>query len=64
MWSLPIRENSKDGFVVVHSLGCPVLRYAATGFFGSTGSEIAISSGNFDFAFGRVEAQESGIIIA
>jgi hypothetical protein len=60
----PARQDAPDGFIVVHSLGCPVLRYAATGFFGNAGDEIAISTGDVSFAYGRMELQESGVIIA
>ena len=60
----PVRPDTSDGFVVVHSMGNPVLRYAAAGFFGGAGEEVAISTGDIEFAFGRIELQESGVIIA
>jgi hypothetical protein len=59
----PIEENSDNAFGVVHSCGCPALRYAAAGVFGGVSEEVVISTGNLEMAFGRVEAQVTGIII-
>lgn len=50
-------------FRVVHSWGCPPLRYAATGFFAALGEEVAISTGNFDMAFRRMKPHSSGVIV-
>ncbi|KAM7188253.1 hypothetical protein V8F20_010630 [Naviculisporaceae sp. PSN 640] len=49
---------------VVHSSGCPALRYAAAGFYGGVGEEVAIATDDINFALGRVEAQETGVVIA
>ncbi|KAM7219331.1 hypothetical protein V8F06_005230 [Rhypophila decipiens] len=49
---------------VVHSAGCPALRYAAAGFYGSVGEEVAIVTDDVGIARGRVEGLEAGIIIA
>ncbi|KAK0750204.1 hypothetical protein B0T18DRAFT_389666 [Schizothecium vesticola] len=58
-------EANMDATVgVVHSAGCPALRYAAAGFYGGAGEEIAIATDDIGFALGRVEGQDAGIIIA
>ncbi|KAI1075706.1 hypothetical protein F5B20DRAFT_559072 [Whalleya microplaca] len=58
------RPSDSNCFGIVHSSGCPALRYAAAGFYGASGEEVAIATNGISEAFGRVEAQESGIIIA
>ncbi|OIW22750.1 hypothetical protein CONLIGDRAFT_650193 [Coniochaeta ligniaria NRRL 30616] len=49
---------------LVHSAGCPVLRYAAAGFYGGAGEEVAIATDDLAVALGRVELIDSGILIA
>lgn len=56
--------NPGVAFGVVHSAGCPALRYAAAGFYGGAGEEVSIATDDIDVAFGRVELQETGVIIA
>jgi hypothetical protein len=53
-------------FGVVHSHGSPSLRYAAAGFYAETGEEVVVarSASEFSGAFGRIEAQGQGIVIA
>jgi hypothetical protein len=60
----PDRPDSKFG--VVHSYGSPSLRYAAAGFYAEKGEEVAIarSASEFCGAFGRLQAQDQGIVIA
>ena len=58
-------EANADATVgVVHSVGCPALRYAAAGFYGGAGEEVAIATDDIDFALSRVEGSDAGIIIA
>ncbi|KAG9186311.1 hypothetical protein G6011_02867 [Alternaria panax] len=53
-------------FGVVHSHGSPSLRYAAAGFYAETGEEVVIarSAKEFSGAFGRLQGQDQGIVIA
>jgi hypothetical protein len=56
-------RSSESSFGVVHSRGCPSLRYAAAGFYGAAGEEVSIATDDVALAFGRLEAQESGVMI-
>lgn len=57
-------DNTGNAFVVVHSKGCPALRYAAAGFFSAAGEEVAIATNSVRAAFDRIEGQEMGVVIA
>lgn len=57
-------ENQDNAFGVVHSAGCAALRYAAAGFYSSAGEEVVIANGDVLAAFGRIELQESGVIVS
>lgn len=59
----PLQGDSAH-FCVVNSRGSASLRYAATGFFANAGEEIAIASDDVSAAFGRIEAQGVGVVIA
>lgn len=56
-------DSECKAFGVVQSSGCAALRYAATGFYAGMSHEVAISNGDIQAAFGRIEAQGQGIII-
>lgn len=62
----PDEGSEGQQFGIVHSRGSPELRYAATGFFAEVGEEVAIvrSAEEFGAAFGRVEGQDRGMVIA
>ena len=63
----PIDENPLNRVGVIHSRGCPALRYAAAGFYASAGEEVAIATDDIEAAVGRVESpdgQDGGIAIA
>lgn len=60
----PLQEDSGDQFCIVNSRGSAALRYAATGFFANAGEDIGIASDDVSAAFGRVEAQGVGVVIA
>ncbi|KAM7205216.1 hypothetical protein V8F33_001047 [Rhypophila sp. PSN 637] len=61
----PTEANVDDATVgVVHSAGCLALRYAAAGFYGGAGEELAIVTDDVGIARGRVEGLNAGIIIA
>ena len=60
---MPI-ENQDNSYDVVHSAGCPALRYAAAGFYGGVEEEVDIANEDVLAAFGRTELLESGTIIA
>ena len=60
----PVQEDSIGQFCIVNSRGSAALRYAAAGFFANAGEEIAIASDDVSTAFGRVEAQGAGIVVA
>ncbi|KAJ4005425.1 hypothetical protein NW766_010973 [Fusarium irregulare] len=49
---------------LVHSLGSPALRYAAAGFYGEIGEELAVVTDDVEPAIGRVQFANSGIVIA
>lgn len=55
--------GAEESFGIVHSTECPALRYAAAGFYGHVAGEVAIATDDISAAFGRVQAQGSGIII-
>ncbi len=57
-------NDSGDQFCIVNSRGSAALRYAATGFFANAGEDVGIASDDVSAAFGRVEAQGAGIVIA
>ncbi|KAK6210508.1 hypothetical protein LQW54_006116 [Pestalotiopsis sp. IQ-011] len=59
---IPLPE-AEAAFGIVRSTKCPALRYAAAGFYGHVAGEVAIATDDVSVAFGRVEAQGSGIII-
>ncbi|CZT08334.1 uncharacterized protein RAG0_13444 [Rhynchosporium agropyri] len=48
---------------IVHSTGCPALRYAAAGMYVEVGDEIAIATDDLETAHGRVDGQDGGMII-
>ena len=59
-----ITEAAPEGqLVIVHSRGCPALRYAAAGFYNEVHEELAIATDNIDIAFGRVDVQRPAVII-
>ena len=60
----PVQEDSVGQFCIVHSRGSAALRYAAAGFFGNAGEEVGIASDDVSAAFGRLEAQGAGIVVA
>ena len=62
----PNEEKRGYQFGLVHSSESPELRYAAAGFYGEKKEEVAIARSAQEIygAFGRVEAQEQGIVIA
>ena len=60
----PLREDTIGQFCIVNSRGSAALRYAATGFFANAGEDIGIASDDISAAFGRVEAQGAGVVIA
>jgi hypothetical protein len=55
-------EDRKIG--IVHSKGCPALRYAAAGMYMEVGDEVAIMTDDLEAAHGRVDGQGGGMIIA
>jgi len=59
-----VEVKSGNSIGVVHSAGCPALRYAAAGFYSGVGEEAAIVTDDIDVALGRVGVADSGIIIA
>jgi hypothetical protein len=63
LWRPLAEENSGLTLGVVQSAGCPALRYAAAGFYGGCGEEVAIVTDDVAAAVGRVEAQDAGIVI-
>ncbi|RAR03454.1 hypothetical protein DDE82_005118 [Stemphylium lycopersici] len=62
----PDTTRPGSAFGVVHSHNSGPLRYAAAGFYAEKGEEVAIarSANEFCGAFGRIQAQERGIVIA
>lgn len=60
----PVQEDSVGQFCIVHSRGSAALRYAAAGFFANAGEEVGIASDDVTAAFGRLEAQGAGIVVA
>jgi hypothetical protein len=60
----PADTVSEDQFLLIQSRGCPALRYAAAGFYSSAGQEVAIATTDIMTAFGRLEIQGPGVIIA
>lgn len=60
----PLQEDSIGQFCIVNSRGSATLRYAATGFFANAGEDIGIASDDVSAAYGRVEAQGAGVVIA
>ena len=60
----PLQENSLSQICIVNSRGSAALRYAATGFFANASEEIGIASDDISAAFGRVEGQGAGVVIA
>ena len=60
----PVQEDFDGQFCIVHSRGSAALRYAAAGFFGNAGEEVGIASDDVSAAFGRLEAQGAGIVVA
>jgi hypothetical protein len=65
---VPRPDSNRIGFEfgVVHSHNSSSLRYAAAGFYAEKGEEIAIarSADEFCGAFGRLQAQGQGVVIA
>ncbi|RDW65097.1 hypothetical protein BP6252_10748 [Coleophoma cylindrospora] len=59
----PSPQELLDQIGVVHSRGCPALRYAAAGFFAGVHEEVAIVTDDIEMAVGRVSAQDGGVII-
>lgn len=53
-----------SAFGVVQSKNCPALRYAAAGFYGASGEEVAIATNSIKAAFQRIEGQDQGVLIA
>ncbi|EKJ76422.1 hypothetical protein FPSE_03421 [Fusarium pseudograminearum CS3096] len=56
--------DEDETFGLVHSRGCPPMRYATAGFYGEIGEELAISTDDIDIAIGRVQLANCGIVIA
>ena len=62
---IPRPVSAKADYLgIVHSKGSPALRYAAAGFLVEIGEEVAIATDDTEVAFGRVELQGVGYIIA
>jgi hypothetical protein len=65
---IPRPDTGNNGFQfgVVLSSDSPALRYAAAGFYGENGEEIAIARSATELyaAFDRIEGQEQGVVIA
>jgi hypothetical protein len=59
-----VEGDEEETVGLVHSLGCPALRYAAAGFYGEIGEELAIVTDDVEAAIGRVQLANSGIVIA
>ena len=59
----PLTPN-EHSYGIVHSRGNAALRYAAAGFLMEVGEEVAIATDDTEAAFGRIEAQGDGYIIA
>ncbi|KAF2690287.1 hypothetical protein K458DRAFT_413093 [Lentithecium fluviatile CBS 122367] len=57
------RLPRSDCYRVVQAWGCAPLRYASAGIFASLREEVAVATGNLEIAFGRIEAQGSGVVI-
>ena len=57
-------RDEEETVRLVHSLGSPALRYAAAGFYGEIGEELAIVTDDVEAATGRVQLAHSGIVIA
>jgi len=57
----PSPQVSMDQIGVVHSRGCPTLRYAAAGFFAGADEEVAIATDDLAMAVGRFT--DGGIVI-
>lgn len=56
-------EFDCNAYGFVQSRGCAALRYAAAGFYAGMSEEVVVSNGDIETAFGRIEAQEQGIVI-
>lgn len=62
---LPRPTDDDDRKVgIVHSKGCPGLKYAAAGMYMEIGEKVAIVTDGLGRAYGRVCGQGAGIIIA
>lgn len=55
-------QSSECG--VVHSRGCPALRYAAAGIYAGIAEEVSIATDDLQEAAGRFVGNGSGIVIA
>jgi hypothetical protein len=60
----PITENPDNLIGIVQSKNCPALRYAAAGIYTEAGEEVAIATDDIEAAYGRVDGQGEGIVIA
>jgi len=58
-----VAGDEEETVGLVHSLGCPALRYAAAGFYGEIGDELAIATDDVEAAIGRVQLANSDIVI-
>jgi hypothetical protein len=66
--TIPQPEAERQGyqFGIIRSRNSPMLRYAAAGFYAEQGEEVAIarSENEISGAFGRIQAQGQGMVIA
>jgi hypothetical protein len=60
----PITDDPDKLIGIVHSKDCPELRYVAAGMYTEVGEEVAIATDDIEAAYGRIEGQGEGIIIA
>jgi hypothetical protein len=49
---------------IIQSRGCPALRYAAAGFYSEAREEVAIATDDLEAAYGRVDGQGEGFVVA
>ncbi|KAK9773987.1 putative Heterokaryon incompatibility domain-containing protein [Seiridium cardinale] len=64
IWRPLSLENGDNSFGVIHSRGCPAMRYSAAGFYGAAGEEVSIATDDVTTSFHKLEAQGSGVMIS
>lgn len=62
--SRPVTDSSENLIGIVQSRRCPALRYAAAGFYSEAHEEVAIATDDIEAAFGRVDGQGEGFLVA